>query len=124
MEKPEPDSEATAMNTWEPATAEELGEYVLEGLLDCSSHQRELFSRISIHPEKWQLSPWGDRGGGFWAVAIANGKVLFYDDVEGGFVCSSFRQHGVIPEDQYSCSQHSFSRVHNGASISGGNPRG
>tara|TARA_R110002096_G_scaffold44524_1_gene119675 strand:- start:45102 stop:46316 length:1215 start_codon:yes stop_codon:yes gene_type:complete len=64
------------------------------------------WEQIRIQPEKWKCNPWGDAGGGFWAVAIEDGKVLWYNDIEDGFNWSPFREHGVI--DEYWCNQNDF----------------
>ena len=65
---------------------------------------RKVWELIQLKkPEKWQLSPWGDEGGGFWVVSVAGNTCLYYNDIEEGFNSSTFKKWGVI--DQYVCEQ-------------------
>jgi hypothetical protein len=59
--------------------------------------------RVRICPVKWQLSPWGDLGGGFWAVAVMGQHCIWFNDIEGGFEVSPFATYGTIGE--YRCNQ-------------------
>jgi hypothetical protein len=95
-----PDSE-----TWEPISLSELESRLLEDLADCSDTQRDFFARVRIQPAKWRLSPWGDAGGGFWAVAAHGDRVLWYNDIEEGFNVSRFEVRGQILDDEYWCNQ-------------------
>jgi len=61
---------------------------------------------MRITPEKWQCSPWGDAGGGFWVVGELDGAVVWYNDIEDGFNVSPCTVRGII--DQYACNQRSF----------------
>jgi hypothetical protein len=70
--------------------------------------QREFFRRTRIAPAKWRLTPWGDEGGGFWAVAIHRDRVLWYNDIEDGFNVSRFDEHGQIPRNEYWCNEDSL----------------
>jgi hypothetical protein len=45
----------------------------------------------------------GDEGGGFWVVAILGHKVIWYNDIEGGFNTSTYKKYGQI--DEYKCNQ-------------------
>jgi hypothetical protein len=67
---------------------------------------KDAWERIRIEPEKWQCSPWGDEGGGFWAVALLRGEVVWYNDIEDGFNTSPFTTRGVIAK--YWCNQTEF----------------
>jgi hypothetical protein len=58
------------------------------------------------NPEKWQLSPEGDDGGGFWVVAMHGNEALWYNDIEDGFNWSPYQQRGTI--DEYWCEQDSL----------------
>jgi hypothetical protein len=64
---------------------------------------RSEWERIRIEPEKWRCSPWGDATGGFWAVAIDDGRVLWFNDIEEGFNWSRYSTRGTI--DEYFCNQ-------------------
>ncbi|MHB0938131.1 MAG: hypothetical protein ACYDCO_24220 [Armatimonadota bacterium] len=65
--------------------------------------QFRLWELIRIDPEKWQLHPWGDEGGGFWVVAIIGNYCQYYNDIEHGFNWSQYQEHGLISD--YWCSQ-------------------
>jgi hypothetical protein len=56
-------------------------------------------ARIRIEPEKWGCSPWGDESGGVWAVAVDGGRVLWFNDIEGGFNWSPYSSRGTIGDD-------------------------
>jgi hypothetical protein len=64
---------------------------------------RRLWDAIRIKPEKWQLHPYGDAGGGFWVVALIGQSVIWYNDVEEGFNRSRYSVHGEIAD--YWCNQ-------------------
>ncbi len=89
--------------SWAPISRAELDALVLLELYDCSAGQKEFFKAVSIDPEKWKQSTYGDRGGGFWAIACHNNKVLWYNDIEDGFQVSRFEHAGTIPDHEYWC---------------------
>ncbi len=61
---------------------------------------------MRIEPEKWQCSPWGDEGGGFWVVAEKDGHVVWYNDIEHGFNVSRSSTRKII--DEYRCNETTF----------------
>lgn len=65
--------------------------------------QRRLWEAIRIDPEKWRLSPWGDEGGGFWAVGVIGRYVVWYNDIEDGFNRSAYEKYGEF--EDYWCNQ-------------------
>ena len=65
--------------------------------------QERIWNAIKIVPEKWQQSPYGDLGSGFWTVAVIGGFVIWFNDIEDGFNISRYTKYGVI--DQYWCNQ-------------------
>jgi len=81
---------------WTPIPREDLEARIAEGLAPMDDAVRDAWNAMRIEPEKWQCSPWGDEGGGFWAVAIRDGEVVWFDDVEEDFAISPFTQHGKI----------------------------
>lgn len=91
--------------TWTPISEDELGTLVSREIADCSVEQQEFFLRAKIPPVKWRLTPWGDEGGGFWAVAVHLDRVLWYNDIEDGFNVSHFEIQGDIPSHEYWCNQ-------------------
>jgi hypothetical protein len=62
-----------------------------------------LWEAIRIPPIKWRLSPWGNKGGGFWVVGILGRRVIWFNDIEDGFNVSHYDSPGVIAE--YLCDQ-------------------
>ena len=84
---------------------EELDELIDRDLAAATAEDRALFARVAVPPTKWQLSPWGDPGGGFWVVAVLEARVLWYNDIEDGFNVSSFVAPGTIPSEEYWCNQ-------------------
>jgi hypothetical protein len=91
--------------TWEPISHAELSSLIAEELPECSAEHREVWERTRIEPQKWRQTPWGDEGGGFWAVAVLGDQVLWFNDIEYGFNVSTFTTPGEIPEGQYWCNQ-------------------
>jgi hypothetical protein len=83
----------------------ELQEMIQADLADASDEERAMFARVVIPPEKWRQTPYGDEEGGFWAVAVYENRVLWYNNIEEGFNVSTFSSHGEIPEDEYWCNQ-------------------
>lgn len=90
---------------WEPISRESLEKLVTEGLAQATPVVRDLFARAAVTPSKWQLSPWGDLGGGFWVVAVVDYQVVWYNDIEEGFNVSRFIRPGTIPPTEYWCNQ-------------------
>ena len=97
--------------SWTPCTRSELDALVERELSECSDLQRRLFEHTRIPLEKWSQSPWGDQGGGFWAVAVIGESVLWYNDIEEVFNVSRFSTRGVIPASEYWCNQDSLNSV-------------
>ena len=60
-------------------------------------------------PAKWKLQPWGDSGGGFWAVGLIGSHVIWYNDIEHGFNISPYAVPGTIGD--YRCNQGSLQPV-------------
>jgi hypothetical protein len=93
---------------WKPIELSELEVVITHDLEACSDTQREFFEQIRIPPVRWRQRPWGDRGNGFWAVAVFRDRVVWYNDIEEGFNVSRFEGHGEIPDDGYGCEQDSL----------------
>jgi hypothetical protein len=90
---------------WRPLTRDELHSVLERELPGCSDEQRDYFKTVAFEPMKWRQSPYGDEGGGFWAIAADNHRVLWYNDIEDGFNVSSFTEWGTIPANEYWCNQ-------------------
>jgi hypothetical protein len=90
---------------WEPLSRAELDALIASELAVSAPERRDLFARHAIVPEKWTQHPWGDDGGGFWAVAVCGDRVLWYNEIEEGFNVSRFAVLGRISEGQCWCNQ-------------------
>jgi hypothetical protein len=90
---------------WRPLAREELQRTVERELADCSDEQRAYFNTVAFEPAKWSQAPYGDEGGGFWAIAADDSRVLWYNDIEDGFNVSAFTEWGTIPTNEYWCNQ-------------------
>jgi hypothetical protein len=88
---------------WEPILEEDIWDKINEACLRMNPAQGHLWDAIKIIPEKWRQSPYGDAGGGFWAVAVIGRFVIWFNDIEDGFNCSSYSKYGII--DDYWCNQ-------------------
>lgn len=82
--------------TWQPLGSEELLAELESAIGRMNDQQSRLWDKIRIKPQKWQLSPWGDQGSGFWAVGLLGNSVIWYNDIEEGFNRSPFTQWGEI----------------------------
>jgi hypothetical protein len=91
------------MIDWEPISKLALEARIAQGQKRMNPAQRHLWNAIRIDPEKWQQHPYGDKGEGFWVVAIVGRTVLWYNDIEEGFNRSSYSTYGTI--DDYWCNQ-------------------
>jgi hypothetical protein len=97
--------EGRAQMDWRPLTRDELQGILERELAECSDEQRGYFKTVAFEPMKWSQSPYGDDGGGFWAIAADDHRVLWYNDIEEGFNVSSFTARGTIPANEYWCNQ-------------------
>ena len=90
---------------WRPLSRDELNSTIERELADCSDELRAYFVTVAFEPSKWRQSPYGDEGGGFWAIAADGGRVLWFNDIEEGFNVSAFVEWGTIPANEYWCNQ-------------------
>jgi hypothetical protein len=91
------------MEIWTPIELKELEVLITEGISKMSDNQKIIWDLISIKPEKWAENEYGQEGNGFWTVAIAGKKVIWYNDIEEGFNISTYYQYGKI--DSYGAEQ-------------------
>jgi hypothetical protein len=94
-----------SMMVWSPLSRDELQSTLRRELAECSDEQRAYFDGVAFEPAKWSQSPYGDEGGGFWAVAADDNRVLWFNDIEDGFNVSTYTDWGTIPANQYWCNQ-------------------
>lgn len=66
---------------WEPLSETELWDLINTAYDQMDLSQRRLWEIIRIRPEKWVQHPYGDSGGGFWALAIIGSTVVWYNDI-------------------------------------------
>ena len=88
---------------WKPISRSALGVLINTCCNQMDMFQRRLWEVIKIEPVKWEQHPSGDRGQGFWVVAIIGNVVVYYNDIEEGFNRSRYSKYGVI--DHYFCDQ-------------------
>jgi hypothetical protein len=86
------------MVDWEPISETALLDRIAQGYARMTEAQQRLWDAIRIKPEKWQQRPYGDPGGGFWAVGLIGRTVIWYNDLEDGFNRSNFSAYGVIDD--------------------------
>ncbi|MBT3013171.1 MAG: hypothetical protein KME41_15675 [Candidatus Thiodiazotropha sp. (ex Lucina pensylvanica)] len=88
---------------WKPTSEAEIWDEINESWERMTIPQRRLWEVIKVDPVKWQQTPYGDEGVGFWVVAIFGETVIWYNDIEEGFNRSSYTKPGEINE--YWCNQ-------------------
>jgi len=86
------------MVDWTPISQNALLARISQGYARMTRAQQRLWDAIRIKPEKWQQHPYGDKGGGFWAVGLVGQTVIWYNDVEDGFNRSVYSAHGLIDD--------------------------
>ena len=91
------------MNTWTSTSEAEIWDLINKAWEKMSQPQRRLWEVIKIDPTKWQQTPYGTQGGGFWVLAIYGSTVLWFNDIEEGFNRSTWSTLGII--DEYLCNQ-------------------
>jgi len=84
--------------TWNPISKEELLGEVQKGAAQMTDEQLAFWKQIVISPKKWKESEHGKEGNGFWAVALHQNYVIWYNDIEEGFNISLFSKKGIINE--------------------------
>ncbi|WP_035060713.1 hypothetical protein [Andreprevotia chitinilytica] len=89
--------------SWQPISESKIWDKIICAESEMNPAQLRLWEVIKITPVKWQQSPYGNLGGGFWVVAILGQFVIWFNDIEDGFNVSSYEQYGFIKE--YWCNQ-------------------
>lgn len=88
---------------WTPISEAQLWDKILQAELRMDAVQSRLWEMLKVNPSKWQQSPWGDAGGGFWTVGLMGEHVVWFNDIEDGFNISKYKTHGRI--EDYWCNQ-------------------
>ncbi len=81
---------------WSPTMEAEIWDAINAAEARMSADQLRLWECIAITPTKWAQHPYGDRGGGFWAVAICGRFVIWFNDIEDGFNLSEYANFAEI----------------------------
>ncbi|MYM25294.1 hypothetical protein GTP46_21930 [Duganella sp. FT135W] len=88
---------------WTPITEAALWDLILATEARMEPPEAMLWECVRIPPQKWAEPSYGNVGGGFWVVGILGTTVIWYNDIEDGFNCSSYSDFGTIGE--YWCNQ-------------------
>jgi hypothetical protein len=88
---------------WEPISEADLWSKIISAKDRMSPQILRLWEAIKVPPQKWTEQTYGTVGGGFWVVAIIGNKVIWFNDIEDGFNCSSYVVFGQL--DEYFCNQ-------------------
>lgn len=88
---------------WTPISEAGLWDKIISAEGRMNLQVLRLWETIKILPEKWTEQTYGTVGGGFWVVAIIGNRVIWFNDLEDGFNCSSYVVAGKIAE--YFCNQ-------------------
>ena len=83
--------------TWQPTSLLELQKLIAESESRMQARQLELLNRIKIPPSRWSEKVCGGQDG-FWAVALLQDQVIWYNDIEEGFKVSPYPRLGEIGE--------------------------
>lgn len=94
---------------WEPISEAEIWDEINQAAGRMTVPQERFWEAIRILPEKWAQDPYGNLGGGFWAVAVLGRIVVWFNDIEDGFNFSRYSAHGTI--GQYFANQDELERV-------------
>lgn len=89
--------------TWTPITIEEVYDLILTTEKELNGDLLNFWELIKIYPEKWDEDTYGKEENGFWVVGLVGRKVIYYNDIEGGFNISDYKTYGTI--DKYFCNQ-------------------
>lgn len=86
-----------------PVSESKIWDLINSGQAEVSARESRIWELIKIPPSRWSEPQFGSETSGFWAVAAFGDKVLWYNEIEGGFNLSSFTTYGEIAE--YWCDQ-------------------
>ena len=80
-----------------PAVTEhDMFQIILDAELQLSSKGKRYWERIRIHPQKWIEKKFGKGCGGFWVVGILGNNIIWYNELEDGFIISEYESFGTI----------------------------
>jgi hypothetical protein len=80
----------------QPFTEVQIWDEINAAAQRMSPEQARMWECAKIIPEKWSEPRYGAAQKGFWAVAVMGRTVVWYDDIEDGFVVSECAHFGTI----------------------------
>ena len=83
------------MESWSPATEEDVSSMLEQGLRDCSEELLAFFSRVRVPLRAVPIARFG-KIESVYVVAERDGVVIYYEDVEEGFNLSRLSEDGTI----------------------------
>ncbi len=85
---------------WQPIGEARIWEKINSGVAVMNPQQERMWDCVKILPTKW-VEPWGGAArDGVWAVAVLGQTVVWYDDIEEGFVFSPYEHCGTIAQSK------------------------
>ena len=85
---------------WQPISEAQIWEKINSGVAVMNPRQERMWDCVKILPTKW-VKPWGSAArDGVWAVAVLGHTVVWYDDIEEGFVFSPYEHYGTIAQSK------------------------
>jgi hypothetical protein len=83
----------------QPFTEVQIWDEINSAVQRMSPEQARLWECAKIVPAKWNEPRYGAAQKGFWAVAVMGQTVVWYDDIEDGFVVTECVHFGTIAGD-------------------------
>lgn len=84
------------MGNMKSVTEQELNELILDAEQMMIASEMKLWECMKIPPERWKEKKCHNDRTGFWVVAIIGRSVVYFNDIESGFVSSGYTEYGVI----------------------------
>ena len=85
---------------WQPISEARIWEEINSGVAVMNPQQERMWDCVKILPTKWG-EPWcGAARDGVWAVAVLGQTVVWYDDIEEGFVLSPYEHYGTVAQSK------------------------
>ena len=83
---------------WQPTSESELRSLIASDEAAMEPATLKFWRWVQVNPTKWSLHPVGDECG-FWVVAVLGQRCIWFNDIEGGFNLSRFKEFGDIGEE-------------------------
>ena len=88
-------------SSWTPLTYPKLLSCLADEVSALSDSQRLLWQLLELpQAELWEQHPWGNEGCGFWVIASAGRRCIYYNDIAQGFSIGFFQRWGQIQDYQ------------------------